>query len=306
MTVFTIQLSPIENLKPYLVGTGDDDFWGYGPKVTLKTELQIHNDNLLYAYVFFRAKEQGGDRTEAEGRFYVPINEASGILNKVGANSTLLFKDSGTNTLESKTVSNTLQGQGEKIISVSGEDFVNHYEVVGDSIGPDVGFQTKTSVYFNPIEISTSDVSRNPVRTIFLLDKGISCTPKHTGQGDRDFYGYGPSITTGCRIYVHPDRKQEIWYEIFMRAIETRGDRTEAEASEKALLYRHEKPIDRIISATTSRHSYTDINIRIDTHIPNRDDLVNRYVLVGDTRGNDIGETKVTAYLNPIKIREES
>jgi len=130
--------------------------------------------------------------------------------------------------------------------------------------------------------------------------------PPWTSGGDRDFGGNGPRINLYTQIKVR--NRNELWARVWMRARETESNWTEAEGSADFLVFRDSNILDiyRIISDTISFISYTDDDHQDDVRQMSDVELVNHFVCVGDTRGDEAGiRTGVTVHFNPVILDVE-
>ena len=120
-------------------------------------------------------------------------------------------------------------------------------------------------------------------------------------RGDAEFGGNGPVVTAWVNAVNH--RKYVTAY-IYMKAKETKDDWTTAEGwTSDVILYTAPFGYDIIdVNAQPDDFSYTDTN-----NDPDKFDrgsgLVQRYVFVGDTDGDEAGtKTGVTVNFNPIEV----
>jgi hypothetical protein len=119
--------------------------------------------------------------------------------------------------------------------------------------------------------------------------------------GDSDFKGHGPKVDVSARLVVR--NECELWATIQMHAKETRKDYTEVNGSADFLMWKHGKPILKIVSDTYSETSYTDTNHDDDVLPIGAGELVRQFVCVGDTKGDEAGSrTGVSVTFNPVTI----
>jgi hypothetical protein len=144
-------------------------------------------------------------------------------------------------------------------------------------------------------EISSIGIIQ-PATPVCATDKeefqpnSIGYTPPHT-RGDREFDGNGPDVDVTVSL-SHTDNSVSAL--VTMSAVETESDWTTASGSETFTFNYAPKPgwkISQILSQAESAKQYRD-----DTH---GDDTfagsgpVANYTFVGDTDGDDVGETSV-------------
>jgi hypothetical protein len=128
--------------------------------------------------------------------------------------------------------------------------------------------------------------------------------PTHTG-GDREYAGHGPSVFGGA--YLHTDGTS-LYISFYMHQQETQSDWSTARLDVTFWLYTASpgQQITHIWNATRSTFSYVDTNHALDRFSPT-DTLVQEFAVMGDTRGNDIGnctadDAYLSVYLKPIWI----
>lgn len=141
--------------------------------------------------------------------------------------------------------------------------------------------------------------------TVELAPTPLFIPPWTTG-GDRDFGGHGPRVNLFAQIEVR--NRNELWARVWMRARETTSDWTEAEGSAEYLVFRNQEFSDiyRILSDTVSFTSYTDDGHEDDVRHMSDVELVNQFVCVGDTRGDEAGiRTGATVHFNPVTLDVE-
>lgn len=123
--------------------------------------------------------------------------------------------------------------------------------------------------------------------------------PTHIG-GDRDFNGNGPDVNIRTNLEIR-NAKKEIWVQIYLHAKETKADWTEAKGKWDRKLWTAPagKIISRIESDMSSTASYRDTNHSLDRPTVTGGTLVSSFEVMGDTRGNDVGNcTSDDVYLN--------
>jgi hypothetical protein len=286
--VLTVDINPTPFYIPPRVG-GDREFKGHGPRVDVSARLSIRNARELWATVYMHAKETQSDWTEVEGTAdylvykHPMVTRIVRILSDTYSFSGYVDTDHEVDFLD-----------------MPAGELVRQFECVGDTSGEEAGLRTGVRVHFNPIrfEIEPSPI---PVRTI-TVDPTPKFVPSHVG-GDRDFKGHGPRVDVSAGISVQ--NQSEIWARVWMHAKETQADWTEVLGSTNFLIYRHDRPIAEIVSATYAQASYTDTDHADDDLTLAADDLVARFVCTGDTGGDEAGtRTGVVVYFNPIVVRE--
>jgi hypothetical protein len=184
-------------------------------------------------------------------------------------------------------------------------ELVSRFTVTGDTDGDEAGTRTGVIAEFNPVQFEyIAAPPPGPLSEVVTINVAPlpKFVPPHVGSGDRDFDGHGPVVHVSTQIDVRNDR--ELWATVTMDAKETKSDWTEAAGSRSVLVYTHPKKILAILSATFSSASYTDQNHDDDTLRMAGGDLVNQFVVTGDTNGDEAGtRTGVTVSFNPIVLR---
>lgn len=272
---------------------GDREYAGHGPRVNLHTRLEVRNSNELWARVWMRARETKRDWTTAEGTAEYLVYRDREISRIYRILSDPVSFDSYEDT-----------DHEDDVLVQSDAELVKEYVVTGDTKGSEAGLRTGVTVHFNPVTLDVERVTPpEGVETIRVgpLPKFV---PQHV-NGDREFAGHGPRVEVSARIYVR--NTYELWTTIWMRARETQSDWTEATGSTNYLLYRHDRPIQAIVSDTYSAHTYVDTDHADDEFALGPNDLVERFVCTGDTGGSEAGtRTGVTVHFNPIDITPQS
>ncbi len=123
--------------------------------------------------------------------------------------------------------------------------------------------------------------------------------PTHIG-GDREFKGHGPDVTVRATLSIR-NSNTEVWVNLYLHAKETRSDWTEAEGSWDKKLWTVDSgfKIKRIESDISSNASYRDTDHDLDRPSVRGGSLVDRFEVMGDTGGNDVGNcTDDDVYLN--------
>ncbi len=147
----------------------------------------------------------------------------------------------------------------------------------------------------------------------YSLASSMEFKPQNNTKGDKDFSGNGPSvvISVNLRPVIFSKTKFVFNLEVSMSAIETISDFTTISDSwvqENAFIVQFDSgyEFEDYISRYTDELHYTDYNNDPDTKLPDNSNglgPVNKFIVVGDTDGNDLGKTKVTIYFNPLKFK---
>lgn len=136
------------------------------------------------------------------------------------------------------------------------------------------------------------------VQNISIPAKTRLCPPR-AGSGDREFSGHGPKVQATANVSMVGLTK--IRLTLTLHAIETKSDWTEARGSWTYDVYTVPSgyKITRIVSSAVSEANYTDSNHSLDRPAVTRGTLVNRFEIMGDTGGNDVGNcTTDDVYMN--------
>lgn len=123
--------------------------------------------------------------------------------------------------------------------------------------------------------------------------------PNHIG-GDREFDGHGPAVKASATLKLK-NLNKELWVELYLHAKETRSDWTEAEGKWEYKIWDAPsgKKIKRIISDSSSGAQYVDTDHTLDIPTVTGGSLVYKFEIMGDTRGNDVGNcTADDVYMN--------
>ncbi|MBK9260645.1 MAG: hypothetical protein IPM54_12585 [Polyangiaceae bacterium] len=125
--------------------------------------------------------------------------------------------------------------------------------------------------------------------------------PPHV-RGDREFKGHGPVVDSEIKLEIFNQR--ELWARVYMRAIESERDWTEARGHQYYRLHTASTPIVSILGPTSFTHRYIDSDHGTDSFSFSPSSLVKRLDYVGDTRGDEAGtRTGVRVYFNPIRLQ---
>ena len=163
--------------------------------------------------------------------------------------------------------------------------------------------QISETTNYNVKECSARPVAETKV--VPITSSQISnFVPPHT-RGDREFAGHGPKVYVSTQLI---NQGTYLEANVYMKAEETKSDWTTASGSKKYRIYNVESGwrIKRIITDTFSSASYTDNDHGVDTLSLGSADLVNQFLVVGDTSGNDAGtDTRVSVNFNTITVELE-
>ena len=146
-----VQPNPTPFFIPGHTG-GDRDFHGNGPQIFVSVLLEIRNLNEIWARVFMRAKEIGGDGTLASGVSF----------SKIYTHDTQIFKIHSTS---SAFLNYTDNDHAIDTFTFSAPQLVRTFTCIGDTRGSEAGVRTGVTVSFNPIiiEEEVDPIITNPV-----------------------------------------------------------------------------------------------------------------------------------------------
>ena len=136
----------------------------------------------------------------------------------------------------------------------------------------------------------------------------ITIQPTPTGffipplvEGDREFGGHGP--VTYLRVDLQVRNNTQVWAQVYMRARETKGDRTTAEGTAEFMIGSSAKPIIDILTSRVQDHQYTDTNHEMDVFSFPVSGPVSRIEYVGDTKGDEAGiRTGCQIFFHPMQL----
>lgn len=126
-------------------------------------------------------------------------------------------------------------------------------------------------------------------------------TPPHT-RGDDEFDGHGPRIWASVRLQFDTDR---VMAQLYMKAEETRSDWTTAEGRTTRTIYRAPAgwEIIGINGPGFDEMQYLDDDHAIDEFWGSVNGLVDRWLFVGDTRGDEAGtETQMEVFIADLEV----
>ena len=295
MPTKTIHLRPTPKFVPPHT-RGDAEFDGHGPVVTVTATLSIKNRNQLWVTLSMVATETRRDWTTAAGsQSYMVYDGARDNVQRIIRIITDKFSSSHY----------TDTNHDDDVFFPGENELVSRFTVTGDTVGDEAGTRTGVIAEFNPVQFEYIEAPPpGPLTEIITIN--IAPLPKfippHVGSGDAEFDGHGPVVQVSTAIEVRNDR--ELWATVTMDAKETKSDWTEAAGSRSVLIYTHPKKILSIESAASSSASYTDTNHDDDVLQMAGGDLVNQFIVTGDTKGEEAGtRTGVIVTFNPIVLK---
>jgi hypothetical protein len=136
----------------------------------------------------------------------------------------------------------------------------------------------------------------------------LQVVPTHVGPGDNEFAGHGPCTRADARIYVaangtelHGALSVDIW-ECPDDMSKIQSDYTEAMGSTDRVLFttNHDERIIEVRGPTSARLEYIDTTTSPDSKADSG--LVVRWNMIGDTDGDDVGRSSVTATFNSVHL----
>lgn len=141
----TVELAPTGILIPSHTG-GDRDFWGRA-SIQMVARLFVRNNNQLWARLWMKAVEPGGDRTTAEGSAEYRVYSGGNASPRVD----LIYEILSDQYTYVQYVDQTWE---EDVLSTgdSGE-LVKEFRAVGDTYGEEAGSRTQVQARFNPVTI---------------------------------------------------------------------------------------------------------------------------------------------------------
>jgi hypothetical protein len=153
-------------------------------------------------------------------------------------------------------------------------------------------------------QLSTIGIQEEPPSEETIDPGTITYMPPHT-RGDREFDGHGPDVWSFANI-IRITSNTQLRINIYMKAEETRSDWTTAEGTFNRTVYTAPsgKDVKQILTVPTiDNFFYTDDDHGADTFFRGSTGLVNQYVFVGDTGGDDAGvDTKVDVTFNLVQF----
>lgn len=292
----------IKRLYPKHVG-GDREFGGHGPKVYAYARISISSfdKTKIVATLSLDAKETRSDWTHAKKKWTRTILSAP-----KGYEFVQILSD------KYSSASYTDNNHHIDRPSVRNGRLVKSFEIMGDTRGNDVGNNTSDdvfmNVYFNGVRVKIKKCTTSgPVKKTFTPRAITRLSPKHVG-GDREFGGHGPDVNTNVRLRISSDKKR-VEAVIYLHAKETQRDWTEARGSWTRTVWTAPTnyKITKINSSTYSEASYRDNNHHLDRPRVKGGSLVNKFEVMGDTRGNDVGNNTsddvfLNVYFNQVSV----
>jgi hypothetical protein len=161
-----------------------------------------------------------------------------------------------------------------------------------------------------PVIQAYPDLCKDPwEKTVAVSPKKV--IPQKIGEGDNEFSGHGPCIVARAVLGISPDRRQLtatylVWaYECPDDMDYRRSDYTECRINENRVLFTaaEGEQIREILGPTSARLEYIDRSTAEDRI--NDTGLVHTWTVMGDTNGDDIGDTYVIIDLNPVRLLME-
>jgi hypothetical protein len=144
-----------------------------------------------------------------------------------------------------------------------------------------------------------ADPSDTVTVTVHPVD--INFTPPHV-KGDREFKGHGPYVKCTVTLKIEG---LKLYAQVYMNAVETVADYTEAEGFKDFVIYDDWPVLDFANSRIQpqSKCEYTDDNEEDDIFVQSPGDIVEKFIFRGDIHGNDAGiATRVVVYFNDIEL----
>ncbi len=128
----------------------------------------------------------------------------------------------------------------------------------------------------------------------------ITYLPPYSGQGDRDFDGNGPIFGVTVQLHHH---NRSVYADVYMLAVESTGDRTQAEGRRTFLLHTGSRRIAAIESDTYSQAWGMVESLGEVIDLP-ASEAVRQFIVLGDRSGDDAGVyTRAMINFNPIRLR---
>lgn len=131
--------------------------------------------------------------------------------------------------------------------------------------------------------------------------------PTHI-NGDREYKGHGPDVEASAKLRIVNEK--EIYVDLYLHQKETRSNWTECLGNWSYLIFTVPTnwKIKNIITDVSSTTSYRDTDHDLDRPTVSGGNLVNRFEIMGDTGGNDVGnctsdDAYMNVYFNEVRIR---
>ena len=280
--IVTIRVDDVDGVIPPLV-RGDREFGGdlafKGPKLTVKVHYFVQGNSIfrriyMWAHENLSLTNQFGDQVSvAEGwspkkRIYTAPTgkQIVAILDGLGEVQTLLDNKS------------SLTG-----IYEPGNGDLGELRAYGSHNGPDIGHYTKAVLNCDHTMrvVLSAGVSRMVKVT---LPRTLTYKPPHT-NGDREFNGNGPRIQ--IRAHVFKAGSNRVAFSLYMKAQETKGDRTTVEGTRTTTLYT--APSGFRIKRIVGRTSFPNLVDDVDTSHKKKTYVTDLGVMrvFGDRKGDD-------------------
>lgn len=136
-------------------------------------------------------------------------------------------------------------------------------------------------------------ITIQPNQTTFMI-------PPHT-RGDSEFKGHGPNVYV--RVTLSVRHGNQLWADVYMRAVETKADWTTAEGTQAYMIFQHPSHIHRILSSVVQDFGYTDTDHDRDVYTFPLVNLMSRIECIGDTAGHEAGtRTGCIVFFHPAEL----
>lgn len=278
----TFKPSSIKRLCPKHVN-GDREFAGHGPDVRASVRLSIsRNKRNIVANISLSARETMRNWTTAKGSWSRNIWTAPSGYEIV-------------RILSSKSSTASYRDRNHHIDRPRPRgSLVKIFEIMGDTRGNDVGNCTSDDVFMNiffnrvKVLIKKKQSARCPKIKVFKPQTIKNLCPRHV-RGDREFDGHGPDVNASVRLHLSSNRRN-VMAIIKLSAAETMRDWTTARSTWTRKIWTAPEGcyISNILSSKYSKTYYRDHNHDIDYPRVRGGNLVNKFRIMGDTRGNDV------------------
>ncbi len=159
----------------------------------------------------------------------------------------------------------------------------------------------------NPESTNKSSKRSEHLEEEFQIDPIENICPNRNG-GDKEFDGNGPSVKISASLET---RANSLVVVVNFRAKETQSDYTSVtHRIERIVATIDGDKFDQveILSGKKSEASYIDTNHDLDSPNVTNGNLVEKFEIMGDTKGDDVGnctndDTKYSVYFNPVRIK---
>lgn len=158
------------------------------------------------------------------------------------------------------------------------------------------------------LSFSTTGTAVAATRTVTITPSPIKyLCPKHI-RGDKEFAGHGPHVTARAYLFkTNGDSSLKV--RIYLKAKETKHNWSTAQKTWIFPIWTSPRG-KRIVGWTpsgTSYASYVDQNHQLDVPSIQGSNLVRRFEIKGDTKGNDIGnctrdDVYMNVYFQPVRV----